>query len=65
MLDEAGNFRDLQLAAGSLSPSGGGLGRGSEYRGPLYMDSDLYRWLEAVSWELARMKRTLVDFFPK
>ena len=61
MLDEAGNFHDLQLAAGSPSPSGGGPGEGSEYRGPLYMDSDLYKWLEAVAWELARDPNTELE----
>ncbi|MGQ9687158.1 MAG: hypothetical protein ACUVT2_12750 [Thiobacillaceae bacterium] len=45
MLEQAGNLHDLRLAAG--------LSQG-EYRGPLFMDSDLYKWLEAVALELAR-----------
>lgn len=45
MLEQAGNLHDLRLAAGLV--------RG-EYRGPLFMDSDLYKWLEAVAYELAR-----------
>jgi len=44
-LERAGNFHDLRLAAGLAE---------GEYRGPLYMDSDLYKWLEALAWELAR-----------
>jgi DUF1680 family protein len=44
-LEQAGNLRDLRLAAGSTE---------GEYLGPLYIDSDLYKWLEALAWELAR-----------
>ena len=44
MLEQAGNLHDLRLAAG--------LAQGS-YRGPVYMDSDLYKWLEAAAYELA------------
>ncbi|HEX5505183.1 MAG TPA: beta-L-arabinofuranosidase domain-containing protein [Thermomicrobiales bacterium] len=44
-LEEAGNFHDFRLAAGRA--------RG-EYRGPRYMDSDVYKWLEAAGWELGR-----------
>ena len=44
MLESAGNFHDLRLAAGRIEGS---------YRGPLFMDSDLYKLLEAVIWELA------------
>jgi len=40
----AGNFHDLRLAAGLAE---------GPYRGPLFMDSDLYKWLEALGWELA------------
>ena len=43
-LEQAGNFHDLRLAAGLTE---------GEYRGPLYMDSDLYKWLEALAWQLA------------
>jgi uncharacterized protein len=39
MLREAGNLRNLQLAAGTAH---------GEYTGPVFMDSDVYKWLEAV-----------------
>ncbi len=42
-LEDSGNFNNLKLAAGS--------GEG-EYRQPVFMDSDIYKWLEAVSYEL-------------
>jgi DUF1680 family protein len=41
-LAEAGNFHNLRAAAS---------GEGA-YRGLIYQDSDLYKWLEAVGWEL-------------
>ncbi len=43
-LQAAGNFDNLRAAA---------TGRG-RYRGRIYQDSDLYKWLEAVGWELRR-----------
>ena len=43
-LAEAGNFDNLRAAA-----NGGG-----DHRGRIYQDSDLYKWLEAVGWELRR-----------
>ena len=43
-LDLAGNFHNLRLAAGMTT---------GEYKGYLYLDSDLYKWLEAVSYALA------------
>jgi DUF1680 family protein len=52
-LREAGNLADLQLAAEFIADPD----REAEpaaYRGPLFMDSDIYKWLEAVSWEYAR-----------
>jgi len=45
-LDDSGNFNNLKLAAGS--------GEG-EYREPFFMDSDIYKWLEAVSYELINL----------
>lgn len=42
-LIDSGNFSNLMLAAGSGS---------GEYRKPVFMDSDIYKWLEAVSYEL-------------
>jgi DUF1680 family protein len=44
-LRQVGNFHNLRLAAGLAE---------GEYQGPMYMDSDLYKWLEALAWELAR-----------
>ena len=43
-LEAAGNFNNLRLAAGS--------GEG-EFRGMLFADSDVYKWLEAVAYDLA------------
>ncbi len=44
-LESAGNLANLRLAI-----TGGTEG----YRGPVFMDSDLYKVLEAVGWELGR-----------
>lgn len=44
MLEKSGNFENLQWAAGKTK---------GPYRGPLFMDSDLYKWVEGVSLELA------------
>jgi len=41
MLAQAGNFDDLRLAAGDSVGS---------YQGPVFMDSDVYKWLEAVAY---------------
>ncbi len=43
-LEKSGNFNNLRLAAGA--------GEG-EYRTPVFMDSDVSKWLEAVGYELA------------
>ncbi|MCD6287216.1 MAG: glycoside hydrolase family 127 protein [Anaerolineae bacterium] len=43
-LEASGNFNNLRLAAG------GGVG---EYKTPVFMDSDVYKWLEAVAYDLA------------
>lgn len=45
MLEKAGNFHNLRVA--------GGLEEGA-FKGLWFFDSDLYKWLEAVGWELAR-----------
>jgi DUF1680 family protein len=45
-LEDSGNFNNLKLAAGE--------GTG-EYRTPVFMDSDIYKWLEAVSYELINL----------
>ncbi len=45
-LHEAGNFLNLELAAGQHA--------GTAYVGTLpFLDSDLYKWLEALAWTLA------------
>ncbi|HTU30999.1 MAG TPA: beta-L-arabinofuranosidase domain-containing protein [Solirubrobacteraceae bacterium] len=46
-LRDAGNLDDLRLAQQPGDHS-------AAYRGPRFMDSDIYKWLEAVAWELGR-----------
>jgi DUF1680 family protein len=67
-LRDAGNLTDLELAAELLTAPD----REPDpeaYRGPLFMDSDVYKWLEAVSWEYGREPsedlRAEVDTFSK
>ncbi len=43
MLEEAGNFHNLRVAAGLTE---------GEYRGREFIDTDVYKWLEAASYEL-------------
>ena len=45
MLEAAGNFENLRIAAGRSA---------GRYRGPVFMDSDVYKWLEAAACEIAR-----------
>ncbi len=45
MLEAAGNLENLRIAAGRSA---------ARYRGPVFMDSDVYKWLEAAGWELGR-----------
>ncbi len=45
-LRDAGNLDDLAMAAAGTESQ--------DYRGPVFMDSDVYKWLEAVAWEYAR-----------
>src|SRR5438094_10256676 len=45
MLEAAGNFENLRIAAGRSN---------GRYRGPVFMDSDVYKWLEAAACEMAR-----------
>ena len=45
MLEAAGNLENLRIAAGRST---------ARYRGPVFMDSDVYKWLEAVAWEMGR-----------
>ena len=44
-LEAAGNFENLRAAAGQAS---------ARFRGPVFMDSDVYKWLEALGWDLGR-----------
>ncbi|EYT65295.1 hypothetical protein H489_0107215 [Curtobacterium flaccumfaciens UCD-AKU] len=44
-LETAGNFRNLRIAAGLEE---------GEAVGPIFMDSDVTKWLEAVAWEYGR-----------
>jgi DUF1680 family protein len=43
MLERAGNFDNLRVAAGLIE---------GEYRGREFLDSDVYKWLEAAAYEL-------------
>lgn len=45
LLEAAGNFRNLRIAAGLEE---------GEAVGPIFMDSDVTKWLEAVAWEYGR-----------
>ena len=45
MLEAAGNLENLRIAAGRSA---------GRYRGPVFMDSDVYKWLEAAAFEMAR-----------
>jgi Uncharacterized protein conserved in bacteria len=52
-LERAGNFHNLRLAAGAMNGEYRWFGMASD--GPLpFLDSDVYKWLEAVAWELGR-----------
>ncbi|HEY9526845.1 MAG TPA: beta-L-arabinofuranosidase domain-containing protein, partial [Anaerolineales bacterium] len=45
MLNKAGNFHNLKMAAGLKAGS---------YRGMNFADENVYKWLEALGWELGR-----------
>ena len=45
MLEAAGNLENLRIVAGRST---------GRYRGPVFQDSDVYKWLEAAGWELGR-----------
>ncbi len=49
-LEVAGNLDNLRAAARPAGDTGGKAG----YHGPVFMDSDIYKTLEAIGWELAR-----------
>lgn len=48
-LEEAGNLGNVRAAAAMNAGEPPG-----EVRGPIFMDSDLHKWLEAAAWELGR-----------
>ena len=51
-LNAAGNFENFRLAAGA---DGEYRALGMMFTGPFpFLDSDVYKWLEAVGWELGR-----------
>jgi len=43
MLEKAGNFDNMRIAAGIMK---------GEFRGMVFQDTDIYKWLEAVGYEL-------------
>src|SRR6266498_4404852 len=45
MLHKAGNFKNLRMAAGLES---------GKYSGMNFADENVYKWLEAMAWELGR-----------
>ena len=47
-----------RLGAGPVDPL-----PGTGYRGPVFMDSDIYKTLEAIGWELAHGRRAELDSF--
>ena len=58
-LEVAGNLDNLRAAAvagpAGQRPIGAGVaGEGAGYHGPVFMDSDVYKTLEAIGWEQAR-----------
>ncbi|MBE1607392.1 glycoside hydrolase family 127 protein [Actinopolymorpha pittospori] len=57
-LETAGNLDNLRLAAGSAGTDVSADTDASvtgEFRGPVFMDSDLYKQLEAVAWDVGRI----------
>ena len=51
-LEAEGNVENLRIAAGLVE---------GEYRGPVYMDSDLHKWVEAVGWEGSAAADDVID----
>ncbi|MCL4267277.1 MAG: glycoside hydrolase family 127 protein [Anaerolineae bacterium] len=52
MLEKAGNLRNLRIATGLEE---------GEFTGYRFADSDIYKWLEAVAWELGRIPDTALQ----
>ncbi|MEV0481350.1 beta-L-arabinofuranosidase domain-containing protein [Streptomyces sp. NPDC050508] len=54
LLESAGNLHNLRLAAGTTE---------GEYRGAYpFVDTDVYKWLEAASWQLAQQPDGELEF---
>lgn len=45
MLEKSGNFDNMRIAAGLQNGT---------YRGYVFLDSDIYKWLEAAAWEIGK-----------
>jgi len=45
MLEKSGNLDNMRIAAGQKK---------GNYRGYVFLDSDIYKWLEAAAWELGK-----------
>ncbi len=52
MLEKAGNLRNLRIAAGQEE---------GDFSGYWFADSDVYKWLEAVGWELGRATEVVLQ----
>src|SRR5262245_32581981 len=52
MLETAGNLDNLRIAAGRAT---------GRFRGRVFMDSDVYKWLEAAAFEMARAPSALLS----
>jgi DUF1680 family protein len=56
LLESAGNLHNLRLAAATAAGSTAAVGAGvsaDDFRGDYpFMDSDVYKWLEAAAWQL-------------
>ena len=59
-LEDAGNLDNLRVAVRVAQAGDQGNGDspgGLRYRGPVFMDSDIYKTMEAIGWELAHGDR--------
>jgi uncharacterized protein len=56
-LEVAGNLDNFRLAIAAAAEVGGPAD-GQAYHGPVFMDSDVYKTLEAIGWELAHGDRS-------
>jgi hypothetical protein len=62
-LEAAGNLDNVRLAIQAGSPADGAAGAAGRYRGPVFMDTDIYKTLEAIGWELAHGDRPELGAF--